>query len=525
MGILNYGYVGQAYAAAATVNYSPTQGNLVKVSVGFTKLTGSPSPSLTDSESNGYTQAQPFAQGSTSGNYLATWYLSNVPAGITSFSVSFAGGTATPYMLVQEYTGLCLEQNGSTALLGHATMAYVTAPGTGANAISSGSFTIGSYPAMLSSVVFDPAANPVTAGTGLTQRFSSAGDALSAGDARFTGTGAQSALWTTANGSDNFLVESSVFVEQISLSNSYASVITNAITCVLTSKAAKAGDLLISYCFTNVGAPTVADSASGTWSTVVKLGGPTGGSRAYSLYRSTRFCASAGSFSTTWSQAGGTSGQISACGSFWAGLGNVSPIDTGAIPSAGALGSSTALLSNTGNNTATAVELVIGIGSTDTSSTSSFTNGNVAGATGISCGMTDNSSGIGPGIVAEFNVVNSIGAYSAAATNTINAHWVMAVDFFASRNLNFPYTLAAGAVTYAYTVESANFNYGPNVYTLLAAPVNYNYSVAQSAADYSLTAGPVVYNYAVQPASGGESGPGIGGTEAQTLLIGIRIGI
>src|ERR1700685_103093 len=137
MGIAQYGYVGGAYAAAASVSYSPTAGNLVKLSVGFTKLTGPPGPSVTDSQSNSYTIVQGFSQGSTSGNYLGTWYLANVPAGITSFSVSFAAGTATPYRLVQEFSGLGLNLNGSSALLGSATMAYVTAPGTGANAISS----------------------------------------------------------------------------------------------------------------------------------------------------------------------------------------------------------------------------------------------------------------------------------------------------------------------------------------------------------------------------------------------------
>jgi hypothetical protein len=430
--IAQYGYVGQAYAAAASVSYSPTAGNLVKVSVGFTKLTGAPNPSITDSQSNGYTIAQAFSQGGSSGNYLATWYLANVPAGITSFTVSFTSGTATPYILVQEFTGLSLAQNGSSALLGSSTMAYVTAPGTGANAISSNAFTIGSYPAMLSSVVFDPGLNNVSAGTGLTQRFSTPGDALSAGDARFTGTGAQSSLWTTANGSDNFLVENSAFVEQISISGNWASVETNATTATLASKNVKVGDWAISYCFTNVGLPTVADSLSGSWSTVTKLAGPTGGSRNYSLYRAIRYCTATTAFSITWTQNGSTSGQISVCGINVSGLGNTAPIDAAAIP-AGATGSSTSLLSNTSSTTTQPFEMVLFIGSTDTTSTSSFTLGNIAGATGIGCGMTDNFS-TAPNIVAGVQFVNATGTYSGAATNTINAHWLAAIDLFSATN-------------------------------------------------------------------------------------------
>jgi hypothetical protein len=522
--ILSSAYVNGAYAAAASVSYSPIQGNFVKISVGFTKLTGTPVPTVTDNLGTTYKVAQGYQQGSTSGNYLGSWYLSNVPAGITSFSVSFSGGTATPYMLAQEWSFMSLEKNGAVAavLIGPS-IAYRTAPGTGANAIASSSVNVTQFPSLLTSVVFDPAVANVTAGTGLTSRFSSSGDALSAGDARYTSIqNSQTALWTTTNGSDNFLVECTVFTEQVAIGTSWASAQISATSVTVPSHTPLVGGVAVSYCWTNHGPPVITDSLSGTWAPVVNLAGPTGGTRAYSLYRSWRAVTVGTAFSINWAQAGGVSGQIAACAMCMMGIGQVSPLDTAAIP-AGALGSSASLLTNTSGTTTGPVEIAILMGSTDTTSTSSFTLGLIAGATGLACGMTDNASAAAS-IVAGFNVV-SPGTYSGAATNTINAHWAAALDLFSATDINFPYSLACGTVTYAYSVENATFNWGPNVYTLLAAPVNYNYSVAQSAADYSLTAGPVVYNYSVQPASGGESGPGIGGTEAQTLLIGIRIGI
>jgi hypothetical protein len=209
---------------------------------------------------------------------------------------------------------------------------------------------------------------------------------------------------------------------------------TNATTCVLVTHAPLVGDCLISWCLSNNGLPSIADSLSGAWSSVVALGGPTGGSRNYSLYQAIQpNVASNASRTITWT--GGASGQITGAACHVGGLATSTPYDTAATPLCGT-GNSGSLLSNNSNLTSFPNEIVFAVGSVDTSSSGTYTIGNIAGTTGTTTSCTSASSGSAPNIFVGYNIVSATGNYSGAATYTVSAHWIMQVVSFADTNIS-----------------------------------------------------------------------------------------
>jgi hypothetical protein len=196
-----------------------------------------------------------------------------------------------------------------------------------------------------------------------------------------------------------------------------------------------AGDCLIAFCLSNQGLPSIADSLSGTWSSVYNIGGPTGGSRNYSLYMAYQpNVPSSAARTITWT--GGASGQITGAACHIGGLASVTPYDVNATPPWGS-GNSTALSSNnTSNATTYANEIVFGIGSVDTSTAVTWTYGNVAGVAATTTSMTSGADGSSPNILVEYNIVTAQGTYNATASETVSAHWLMQVVSFADTNVS-----------------------------------------------------------------------------------------
>jgi hypothetical protein len=210
---------------------------------------------------------------------------------------------------------------------------------------------------------------------------------------------------------------------------------TNAASVTLAVTAPSIHDCLISWCLTNNGLPSVNDNlGTGTWSTPILVAGPTGGARNYATYMAYLVnCPSATNRSITWT--GGASGQITALGCHIGGLALVTPYDTNAIGPGG--GNSTTLSSsNSSNSTTYANEIIFGIGSVDTSSTVTWTYGNVAGVAATTTSMTAGGSGSAPNVLAEYNIVSAQGVYNATASSNISGHWSMALCAFADTNVS-----------------------------------------------------------------------------------------
>ena len=205
---MSYSFVNAAYAAATSIAYSPTIGNQVIVAVGNGFSSGTPSATVSDNLASSYAIAAP----STAGGiyFLTAQYLLSAPPGISTISVTWAGGNAvSPQILVLEYSGFA-------GFVGASTPNYVSAPGTGANAIVSGAVTVASPPVGLIGIAYNPTANPCTAGTSpiaFTQRFSTGGEGMSAEDVEMLSGGSPKVTFTTINSGNNFLVAALAFAE------------------------------------------------------------------------------------------------------------------------------------------------------------------------------------------------------------------------------------------------------------------------------------------------------------------------
>ena len=206
-----YIYVGSAFAASSTVSYSPTAGNTVAIVVGNSVSSGTPSVSLTDNLSTSYNTA---ASALIPSNFDQTsvFYLTNIPAGITSFAASWSGGGvgSTKQIAVIEYSGL-------GGYLGIATILYLIAPGAGTNGMQTNTVSVSTQPACLIGIAYDVSgSNPCTAGTSpiaFTSRLSSAGKGITLEDARVTSTGNLIATFTSQNGGNNYQITAMAFYE------------------------------------------------------------------------------------------------------------------------------------------------------------------------------------------------------------------------------------------------------------------------------------------------------------------------
>ena len=190
-------------ANALFVNISPTAGNLLA----FTSATSSgvSTPTLTSlqamSAAGGtgsalasFTIPAALATAIPNNYYITGAYLANLPTGTASILANFNGQTPGEiYLQVAEYSGLA-----TVSPLIVATRQFQSAPGSTANALSSGTASVSSIPAVLMGATFDENGNAadIVAGTSFTKRGTNTAQ-FSWEDRRETGsTGSYAATFT-----------------------------------------------------------------------------------------------------------------------------------------------------------------------------------------------------------------------------------------------------------------------------------------------------------------------------------------
>jgi hypothetical protein len=196
-----------------SVSYAPTAGNLVVIYSSTSSGGGSPTFTTTDNLATSYTQALAAATFGSSGWYGAR-YLENVPAGITTFTNTYNGGTPGNCAIrVVEYSGIAT----SASLLGPPpTPLLQTTAGTGTDAVTSNLQNVTTVPALILGFTFDEQGLSFSAGTGQTLRggiLSFSGGNLGVQDKRATVTGNQVITATTTHGTDSFVSMMLTFLE------------------------------------------------------------------------------------------------------------------------------------------------------------------------------------------------------------------------------------------------------------------------------------------------------------------------
>lgn len=195
-----YSYVktGLNSGNAATVTFSPTNvGDLLIVGSATSAGGGSPTASITDNLSDTWSTALATHVDSSTGQFISCFFLPNCPAGITTITLTFSGGTpGTTDIFCTEYSGIA-----TTSPLNAGPGAnYQTNPGTGANAVTSASITVSQQPALLFGCFYDSNFPTMTAGTGFTRRQSSGSNGWMTEDQRLTATGSYAATATDPAG-------------------------------------------------------------------------------------------------------------------------------------------------------------------------------------------------------------------------------------------------------------------------------------------------------------------------------------
>lgn len=183
-------------ANSNVLSITPTAGNLLLLL--SRTSSGGGTPTVTGMVTNNSTALS--SRIATFENLVGRWCtifeLVNVPSGVTSVTVTYNGGTpGTTLLLGVEYSGLATTTPFIAANSGN----YQAAPGTTANAITSGAVNVTSQPALVLGAVMTWSGNSdATAGTGYTNRFSADNDFLIM-DKRITATGNNTVTATAAS--------------------------------------------------------------------------------------------------------------------------------------------------------------------------------------------------------------------------------------------------------------------------------------------------------------------------------------
>lgn len=211
-------YVGGAYAATNSASYAPTAGNNLVVAIFNTITSGAPVASFTDNKGNIYSNPVNVAGPYSALNYfLSLFYLTNIPAGITSFTATFSGAgvVGNTFLFISEWS-----DPNSWVFLGVPSPAGngQNGPGSGANALTSNPVNVSAAPAVLIGFVMNPSLHPISAGTSpiaFTLDFATAGDGISVEHAALVATGNAAATATTANAANDFITTAIAFGDPI----------------------------------------------------------------------------------------------------------------------------------------------------------------------------------------------------------------------------------------------------------------------------------------------------------------------
>lgn len=201
-----YSFINSGHSAnSLSLSYSPGAGNQVLIAVSDFIATGGPVASVTDNLSTVYSTAIATTQGSPSSYELAVFYNLNSPSGVTSYSVSFSGGTVSGNVALEI---LVLEYSGLAGFTG-AAFNYVVTPGSGANTIVSNAINLNNVPAALVGIIFNPSVHTCSAGTSpiaFSARYTASTSGMFGEDARVLTSGNAKVSAGTVNSSNNFLV-------------------------------------------------------------------------------------------------------------------------------------------------------------------------------------------------------------------------------------------------------------------------------------------------------------------------------
>lgn len=162
---------------------------------------------VADSRSQTYTAAVSVTDGSTF--TLATYYFLNTTGGACTVTVTFAGAITYASLQVAEYSGIA-----TSAALDKFASNSQTAPGTGANAITSGSVTPTTNGQLILgwTTALTVGAGTVSAGTGFTGRVNVFGDTLFEDQVQGAA-GAIAATFTGTNAASNYTTLISTYKE------------------------------------------------------------------------------------------------------------------------------------------------------------------------------------------------------------------------------------------------------------------------------------------------------------------------
>lgn len=195
---------------ANTISIAPAAGDVIVVFSETSSGGGSPTFTVADNV-GGDSWVVPF-----SGQLQTTWYYSvayllNCPAGITTLTATFNGGTpGNTNMRAVAYSGV------SGSYIGITSANFQTAPGSGANAITSNALNVTAQPSLLIGLCHDVAENGgFTAGSS-PLAFTLRGtllNGLAIEDTRVTATGNASATFTNSHASDNMVSWALAFSE------------------------------------------------------------------------------------------------------------------------------------------------------------------------------------------------------------------------------------------------------------------------------------------------------------------------
>lgn len=212
----NYAFVNYAKNASNsnTITVSLTTGNL-GVLVSSTS-SGAGTPTVTQVQDNtgaNWTAAiSTYQPAGYPGGWFSVFYKENLPAGVTSVTVTYNGGTpGTCGLTVVQYSGIAT----SSSFISAASQGQVS-PGTGTDAISSGATTISAVPALVLGIVQNAGNSDTVAGTGFTGRTAPDNDWF-VEDKRATSTGSQTATATAAThgGGDTYFTVVAGFKEAV----------------------------------------------------------------------------------------------------------------------------------------------------------------------------------------------------------------------------------------------------------------------------------------------------------------------
>lgn len=175
-------------------SWTPTAGNFGLAVISTSAGGGSPTvTNVQDSSTATWTQALATTYDATKNAYFSIFYKSNLASGITSLTVTINGGTpGTCQIAIVQYSGIAT----TSPFIVEAHQGQ-SAPGTGANAISSGAATVSSQPAIVIGITQNDGNSDTAAGTGYTGRFTGNNDWF-VQDKRVTSTGSNTATATAA---------------------------------------------------------------------------------------------------------------------------------------------------------------------------------------------------------------------------------------------------------------------------------------------------------------------------------------